>query len=241
MLSRILEEKKITVYGLSKKAEIPYTTLSDIVLQKTDIKNVSATVLYKLSKALNMTMEELYEGREERTEYYLDNIDRTVIVYAGDRKFSYLGPKNLVAFKRIRKNIKNVLYVDTYFRDDDGRIYDEEDYIDLNDIFEGYEDLLRKSYEILIGRPGESRQKYLVDNSIMVSDNMAILYSDNGTEDTVLEVVNIKRNKDRMLIRLRDYEILYSNMSRVMKKRALEAVMRNRKQLCEEAMEIKNA
>ncbi len=241
MLGQIVGGKKKTIYSLSKKTGIAYSTLSDIVSGKTDIKSVSAAILYKLSKELNMTMEELYEGRKDRINYYLSNRGSLVTICANGREYSYKGPRNLVGFRHIKQNINNVLYVDAYFLDDDRKIYIEEDYIDLNDIFEGFEELLAVSYEVIIGKPGESRTQFLVDNSIMVSDSMAILYSDNGTEDLVLEVVNLKRNKDRMLIRLNDYEILYTNMSSGMKKRAVEAVRRNHNMIYEEAGELKNA
>ena len=64
--------------------------------------------------------------------------------------FSYIGPKNLIGFKNIVDNRNNVLYVDTYFKDECDRIYVEEDYIDLNDVFEGYDELLSSPYEVVI-------------------------------------------------------------------------------------------
>ena len=62
MLSSIIEQKNITPYRLAKDTGIAYSTLADIISGKTDIKCVSAQVLYKLAKGLGMSMEELYEG-----------------------------------------------------------------------------------------------------------------------------------------------------------------------------------
>lgn len=242
MLCSVLEDKHITTYALSGKTGIPYSTLSDIVCGKTDIKNVSASVLYKLSRALGMTMEQLYLSEEsgERI-YYLENKQRTVYIHADGRVFSYLGPVNLVGFRNISKVQSDVLYVDTYFLDEDERIYVEEDYIDLKDVFEGYESLLSGSYKVVTGAPGESRTRYLIDNSLLVSDGMAIAQGDNGTDDIVLEITNIKRNKDRLLLRLKDYTVLFSNMSKQMEKRSLDAVKRNQVIIYEELEERKRA
>lgn len=45
---------------LSKISSIPYSTLSDIVNQKVDIKNVKAGILFSLAECLNLSMNQLY-------------------------------------------------------------------------------------------------------------------------------------------------------------------------------------
>ena len=241
MLNEIMDQNNITTYALAKKTGIPYSTLSDIVSGKTDIQDVSATVLYKLSQGLGVSMESLYLGKSDRNTYYLSNAGRNVTLYAGRMEFTYQGPKNLVGFRNIRSMKNNVLYIDTYFRDENGRIYVEEDYIDLMDVMTGHEELLTYPYDIILGIPGESKTSYLIDNSLMVSDGMAITLSDNGTKDTILEVVNLKRNKEKLMLRLNDYALLYSNMSKNMEKRAIESVRRNHALIAEEAAERKHA
>ncbi len=241
MLNEIMDRKNITTYALSKETNIPYSTLSDIVSGKTDIQDVSATVLYKLSRGLGVSMEALYLNKSERSTYYINNNERNVTVYAGHREFTYQGPKNLVGFRNISDIRNNVLYIDTYFSNEEGRIYVEEDYIDLMDVMTGNEELLDRPYDMIIGLPGMSRTRYLIDNSLMVSDGMAIVLADNGTQDTVIEVVNLKRNKERMMLRLKDYALLYSNMNKNMQERAIESVKRNHDLIVEETQERKHA
>ena len=58
-LDELMKEKHITKYRLAKESEIPYTTIGDICSGKTDLRKCSAETVYKLSKALGITMEEL--------------------------------------------------------------------------------------------------------------------------------------------------------------------------------------
>ena len=59
-LSDVLKEKKISIYRLSKNTLIPNMTLSDIVNNITQFKNTSVDNALAISKALNMSVEELY-------------------------------------------------------------------------------------------------------------------------------------------------------------------------------------
>lgn len=59
MLEKLLKEKNLSIYQCSKLTGIPYTTLSELVRGKTDIAKSSAEIIYKLSKILNVSMEEL--------------------------------------------------------------------------------------------------------------------------------------------------------------------------------------
>ncbi len=59
MLQRIVDQKKISKYRLSKNSGIPYTTLTDILSGKADIKKCSADTIYRLAKELGITMEAL--------------------------------------------------------------------------------------------------------------------------------------------------------------------------------------
>ena len=61
----LLKQKNITKYRLSKISGVPFTTISDISTGKTQIKKCSAETLYRLSKTLNMTIEELIEENME--------------------------------------------------------------------------------------------------------------------------------------------------------------------------------
>ena len=64
----LLERRKITKYRLAMEANIPHATLSDIFGGKTKLENCSAETVYKLAKALGVSMELLTEGAIYRTE-----------------------------------------------------------------------------------------------------------------------------------------------------------------------------
>ncbi len=59
MLEAILKEKNLTIYQCAKLSGIPYTTLSEIVRGKTKLQKCSAETVYRLSKVLNVSMEDL--------------------------------------------------------------------------------------------------------------------------------------------------------------------------------------
>ena len=58
-LYEALIKQNISKYELSKRAQIPYTTLNDLFNEKTDLSKSSAAVVYRLAKALNVSMESL--------------------------------------------------------------------------------------------------------------------------------------------------------------------------------------
>ncbi len=60
-INDILQSKKISKYRLAKDSGVPYSTVADIVSGKTSLEKSSAEVVYKLAKALDMSMEELTE------------------------------------------------------------------------------------------------------------------------------------------------------------------------------------
>ena len=59
MLAKLLKEKNITMYRLSRMSGVPYTTVSDICSGKTRIEKSSAETVYRLSQALAVPMEDL--------------------------------------------------------------------------------------------------------------------------------------------------------------------------------------
>lgn len=59
MLDEILKQKNISIYQLSKKSGIPYTTISELVRGKTRIEKCSAETIYHLSRVLGVSMESL--------------------------------------------------------------------------------------------------------------------------------------------------------------------------------------
>jgi len=58
-INELLARNGITKYQLSKNSGIPHTTINDICSGKTKIGKCSAETIYKLSKVLKISMEEL--------------------------------------------------------------------------------------------------------------------------------------------------------------------------------------
>ena len=63
MFRELLEKKKITAYRLAKTSGVPYATISDLCCGKTKIEKCTAETVFRIAKALDMTMEELVEKR----------------------------------------------------------------------------------------------------------------------------------------------------------------------------------
>ena len=58
-INDLLKQKSISKYKLSKISGVPYTTVSEITTGKTNIKNCTGENLYRLAKALDVTVEDL--------------------------------------------------------------------------------------------------------------------------------------------------------------------------------------
>lgn len=58
-IKNILKEKNISIYQLSKLADVPYTTCNDIVNNKVGLEKCNAETVYKIAETLGVTMEEL--------------------------------------------------------------------------------------------------------------------------------------------------------------------------------------
>ena len=70
MLEAILKQKNMSIYRCAKQSGIPYTTLSEVVRGKTRLEKCSAEVVYKLSKVLDVSMEELtFDSMESRSDF----------------------------------------------------------------------------------------------------------------------------------------------------------------------------
>ena len=70
MLEAILKQKNMSIYQCAKLSGIPYTTLSEVVRGKTRLEKCSAEVVYKLSKVLDLSMEDLIaDSMELRSDF----------------------------------------------------------------------------------------------------------------------------------------------------------------------------
>lgn len=62
IIEDLLGKQDMTKYRLAVQAGIPHSTLNDICRGKTKLEKCSAETVYKLAKALNVSMELLTEG-----------------------------------------------------------------------------------------------------------------------------------------------------------------------------------
>ena len=60
-INKLMQAKRLSKYRLALRSGVPYMTLSDICNGKTSLGKCSAETVYKLSKELDVTMEELVE------------------------------------------------------------------------------------------------------------------------------------------------------------------------------------
>lgn len=60
-IGKILEEKKISKYKLSKQSGVPYSTICDILTGKSDISKCSAETLVRISHVLDIKVEDFFE------------------------------------------------------------------------------------------------------------------------------------------------------------------------------------
>ena len=54
-----LKQKNMSIYRLAKASEVPYTTVNDICNGKAQLEKCSAETIYRLARALDVSMEEL--------------------------------------------------------------------------------------------------------------------------------------------------------------------------------------
>jgi len=76
-INDLLKQKNLSKYKLSKDSGVSFTTVSEITTGKTNIKNCTGDTLYRLSKSLDVTMEDLLaDSMEYRQsfEIYKSNI-----------------------------------------------------------------------------------------------------------------------------------------------------------------------
>lgn len=86
-INELLKDKNMSRYKLSKISGVPQTTITDICSGKTSMEKCSAGTLYKIAKALDVSMESLL-GEENKSKCYGKiktlQIDDTAIPYDED-------------------------------------------------------------------------------------------------------------------------------------------------------------
>ena len=62
IIARTLKEKNMSAYLCSKISGVPYTTVLELLNDKTDINKCSVETIYKIAKALNISVEYIIEN-----------------------------------------------------------------------------------------------------------------------------------------------------------------------------------
>lgn len=89
-LKEYMKYEKISVSSLSKTANVPYTTVSEIVNGKIDIQKVQFGTVLRICKALDISTEKIFElcviPEENWTIFLQDNEYYMSYKYGNDRK-----------------------------------------------------------------------------------------------------------------------------------------------------------
>ena len=112
-ISDLLQQKNITKYRLSKASGVAFTTISEITTGKTKIANCTGETLYRLAKALDVTMEDLLaDSMEYRQSFdtYKSNVCH-MVKDMGDLNFII----NTLESDRIRKLYKRRWYPESLY------------------------------------------------------------------------------------------------------------------------------
>ena len=112
-IRELINERNMSVYELSKKSNNPYTTLNDVVKGKTQLKRCSAETVYKLSKALHISMEELMDNPSEKRisfELYKSNVCHE-LKRVGDMQFIF----NVLQSNEIRALYEKRWYPESFY------------------------------------------------------------------------------------------------------------------------------
>ncbi len=131
-INEIIDGLNITKYRLAKLSGIPHATLSELCSGKTSIEKCSAETLYKIAKALNVSMESL--------------LDERMTALARERSYEYGLPaylqKDLDAYKNAL--LENSSLMDCYW----GELYGSINMAEINDglITPEHADYLRQKY-----------------------------------------------------------------------------------------------
>lgn len=77
VINDLIKKNKTTMYKLSKESGIPQATLSDICSGKTNLEKCSVGTIYKLAKALSVSIDSIVEAdlQEKNQEEYRPSFD----------------------------------------------------------------------------------------------------------------------------------------------------------------------
>lgn len=89
IMLKILKNKNITTYKLSKISKVPKTTLVDLVNGKTSLFNASIKTLKKLSSAIGYSVEDLLNGNIYENNDEVEEIPKCLSEYVEKMKLAW--------------------------------------------------------------------------------------------------------------------------------------------------------
>ena len=109
MLKDYLKKENITIYELSKKTGIAYSTLSDLCNGKVDIDNCKVSIIKKLSEYFNISMNNIYNiCLKKDNEFIVDSLKKNVCTYSKNKnyyvKFKYKNKDVDIRLCKVNKN-----------------------------------------------------------------------------------------------------------------------------------------
>lgn len=114
MLKQYLKQNKISIYSLSKETGIPYSTLNDLCNGKVEIDNCKVGMLMKLTNALKLSTDDLYDICQRKDNSFTikqTNTQATIKVKNKKYYVEYINNKNKVAIDLFKVNEINSKYV----------------------------------------------------------------------------------------------------------------------------------
>lgn len=87
MLKDYIKQKNISIYRLAKDCDIPYSSLNDIVNGKVDIMNSKLEFAFKLSRALDISIDELCKIAVVDIKSHSDEFDTEINVKVKNKSF----------------------------------------------------------------------------------------------------------------------------------------------------------
>lgn len=183
---------------------------------------------------------------------YISNLGSEIHLDMDNIHLKYLGPKSLEKFICINEFDGQVIYVETQFT-----YGAEEEYIDVADALSDYNynvaECLNQITNVKIAKKGDismdnkgkasikktsnSKRVELIDKSLMVSDNIALVPHVGSAHDFQIEAVSMADTNKRCLIRFKDTMVLRSNMTKSLQDRSIRAIRRNAELIVEIAKE----
>jgi len=94
-LDILIAQRHWTKYQLSKISQIPYTTLNDLFNEKTSLLKSSSETLYKLSKVLNLSMEDLIK-KDIYAQKTIERIDPELFRSNVQHRLKSLGSRSFI-------------------------------------------------------------------------------------------------------------------------------------------------